>query len=169
VGGVRAWRAARQGKAVRPAARAVTVSSLELEEYRPPHATLKIVCSRGTYIRALARDIAQMLGTCAHLAALTRLRIGDFTLPEAVSPDEFNPDRHLLSAAETMERLSGMGTVVAVPGREGHLRCGRALEEDLFLSPPSAGLNAVLDGEGTLVAVVDRRGENMSYVMVSPE
>lgn len=54
-----------------------------------PTITLRIVCSKGTYIRALARDIGQALGSGAYLTALTRTRVGDYRLQDAISLEEF--------------------------------------------------------------------------------
>ena len=53
-----------------------------------PEATVRIVCSKGTYIRAFARDLGEALGSGAHLSGLIRSRSGDFRLAEALSLDE---------------------------------------------------------------------------------
>jgi tRNA pseudouridine55 synthase len=169
VNGVRAWRAARKGVAVRPEPRPVHVSVLNLEGYAAPHAVLRIVCSRGTYVRALIRDIAAGMGTCAHLSRLTRVRIGRFTLAEAVSPDDYDPARHLLKAEHVLGRLCGITLVRVLPGWESHVRSGRALRGECFSGQPGQGLNAVLNSHGELIAVVDRGKKNMRYMMVVPE
>ncbi len=169
VNGERAWRAARRGETVVIKERPVRISSLVLEAYRPPRARLRITCSSGTYIRALARDIAAALGTCAHLAGLERVRIGAFTLAEAVSPADFDPLRHLIPPGRIMARLSGVQVTRVLPGREEHLRTGRALTDGLFDSPPGPGIHAVLDQGESLVAVIDRRDDRLEYVMVVPE
>ena len=53
-----------------------------------PEAKIRIACSKGTYIRAFARDLGEALGTGAHLSSLVRTRTGDFTLSQALSLDE---------------------------------------------------------------------------------
>jgi len=79
VGGRRLYELAREGKVVDRAPRPVQIHELEMVDFSPcdyPEATMRIVCSKGTYIRSLADDIAQALGGRAHLASLRRTRIG---------------------------------------------------------------------------------------------
>ncbi len=86
--GVPMYRLARAGKEVRPKPRKVTIEALELESWEPPLLTLRVVCSSGTYVRSLAHDLGQAIGCGAHLAGLTRLASGAFTLAEAHPLDE---------------------------------------------------------------------------------
>jgi tRNA pseudouridine55 synthase len=58
---------------------------IQFIRYEYPHLELHVSCSKGTYIRSLAHDIGLMLGTYAHLSALTRLRSGSFHLADAIS------------------------------------------------------------------------------------
>jgi tRNA pseudouridine55 synthase len=89
VNGRRASEAARRGETVTLTPRTVRIDRLDLTEYRPPDAHLRISCTKGTYIRSLARDIAARLGTCAHVSRLRRTRIGGFSVDDAHVPDEF--------------------------------------------------------------------------------
>jgi tRNA pseudouridine55 synthase len=66
----------------------VVFRELELLDYRGQDATVRIVCSKGTYIRAFARDLGQALGSGAHLTGLVRNAIGDFRLEKALSLEE---------------------------------------------------------------------------------
>lgn len=79
---------ARQGITVEREARSVEIRNIELLDWTPPLLTIRVACSPGTYIRALARDLGQKLGCGAHLQSLIRLACGHFTLEEAVSLDE---------------------------------------------------------------------------------
>lgn len=76
---------ARQGVEVERKSRPRWIYHLELKEYKPPLVTIEVECGRGTYIRALARDLGQVLGCGAHLKGLVRLRYGPFSVEEAVS------------------------------------------------------------------------------------
>ena len=76
---------ARRGQTVERAARPVQIHALELLAFDSPTFTLRIVCSKGTYIRTLAEDIAAALETVGHLTALQRTRVGPHTLAQAVS------------------------------------------------------------------------------------
>lgn len=79
------YKLARQGEVVAREARPVEIDHLELVDWTPPALVLELICSPGTYVRSLAHDLGQNLGSGAHLAALVRLASGRFTLEEAVS------------------------------------------------------------------------------------
>lgn len=79
------YRLARQGKQVHRDPRPVTIHSLELLDWTPPDLVFRVSCSKGTYIRVLAEDIAKKLGSCAHLVALRRLSTGPFEEQAMVS------------------------------------------------------------------------------------
>ncbi|WP_291788214.1 tRNA pseudouridine(55) synthase TruB [Cecembia sp.] len=83
VGGKRVYKAARRGEEVILEARPVTVSVFEITDFNNPEVHFRIVCSKGTYIRSLARDLGEILGVGAYLSVLCRTRIGDFKLEDA--------------------------------------------------------------------------------------
>ncbi|HZZ68906.1 MAG TPA: tRNA pseudouridine(55) synthase TruB [Phenylobacterium sp.] len=86
VDGERAYDLARAGETVELAARIVTVHSARVAEVPDAdHITLEIECGKGTYVRAIARDLAAMLGACGHVSALRRTRVGGFTEQSAVT------------------------------------------------------------------------------------
>ena len=87
-GGIPLYKLARQGITVEREPRSIVIHDIELLRWTPPLLTIRVKCSPGTYIRALARDLGQKLGCGAHLHSLTRLASGHFTLEEAVSLDE---------------------------------------------------------------------------------
>jgi tRNA pseudouridine55 synthase len=84
VGGRRAYARARGGETFTLAARTVTIDRLDIASWEPPVLRLLIVCSTGTYIRSLARDIGAALGSAAHLGGLRRLAVGGLTLDDAI-------------------------------------------------------------------------------------
>ncbi|HEY6570336.1 MAG TPA: tRNA pseudouridine(55) synthase TruB, partial [Candidatus Limnocylindrales bacterium] len=93
VAGRRAYQLARSGQPVELAAREVTIHELELVEWDDvdparPVAVVDVMCSAGTYIRALARDLGERLGTGAYLGALVRTASGGFRLEDAISLDD---------------------------------------------------------------------------------
>ena len=100
VDGKRAYAYARQGIEPPLAPKRVTVNSIVLTGGNDGVFTFGIECGGGTYIRALARDIAQALGTTAYMSKLTRTRSGVFTLDDAVDVDEFrrDPEKYILPA-----------------------------------------------------------------------
>ena len=88
VDGKRAYSYARKGKEVELKAKPLEISEFELLEWNPPVATLRIVCSKGTYIRAIARDLGEALESGAHLTALKRTRVGNIRLDDCLSPEK---------------------------------------------------------------------------------
>ncbi len=87
--GVRAYELARKGLQVETTLKKVTVYLFEITGINLPEISFRIVCSKGTYIRSIAHDLGQELGTGAYLSALRRTRIGDFSVEAAVSPADF--------------------------------------------------------------------------------
>ena len=88
VDGVRAYNMARKGKDVNLKAKILVIDEIELLEYEQHSITLRIVCSKGTYIRALARDIGEALSSGGHLTALRRTRVGDVRIEDCQSVEQ---------------------------------------------------------------------------------
>jgi tRNA pseudouridine55 synthase len=89
VNGDRAYELARTGQEVQLKAKTLVIDSIELTEYAMPEIKIHVVCSKGTYIRALARDIGQRLGSGAHLTALRRTRVGEYRVEDCLQLDAF--------------------------------------------------------------------------------
>lgn len=83
VDGKRVYESARAGKEVKMEARPVQVREFEITRFEGNEVDFRISCSKGTYIRSLARDLGELLGVGAYLKALCRMRIGEFRLEEA--------------------------------------------------------------------------------------
>jgi len=81
--GKRLYRLAREGREVPRRPRPVSIKNLKLTAFRPPYLELKILCSKGTYIRTLAHDLGEALGMGACLSALKRTAVGNFRLDRA--------------------------------------------------------------------------------------
>lgn len=88
VDGKRAYNYARKGKEVEIKAKPLEIKELEVLNWEAPKLTLRVLCSKGTYIRALARDFGEAMNSGAHLTALRRTRVGDYTIDDAMSLDQ---------------------------------------------------------------------------------
>lgn len=88
VEGKRAYSFARKGKEVELKAKPLEIRELEVLAFEPPMLRVRVLCSKGTYIRALARDLGEALGSGAHLTDLRRTRVGDVTIEDCWSLDE---------------------------------------------------------------------------------
>ena len=89
VNGTRAYDLARKGQEVELKPKKLVIDEIELLDCSLPDITIRVVCSKGTYIRALARDIGQALQSGAHLTALRRTRVGDVRVEDCLDPLQF--------------------------------------------------------------------------------
>lgn len=86
VEGRRAYEYVRNGEDVELKPKVLVIDEIKLLEFAPTEITIRVVCSKGTYIRALARDIGLALHSGAHLAALRRTRVGSVSVDDCLSP-----------------------------------------------------------------------------------
>lgn len=94
VDGHRAYKLARKGEEVELKAKILVIDEIELQDFNPEtmQMTIRVVCSKGTYIRALARDIGQALQSGAHLTALRRTRIGEVRVENCITIEQFQEE-----------------------------------------------------------------------------
>lgn len=85
IDGRRAYDMARKGQEVELKPKVLVIDEIELLDFAPDALRIRVVCSKGTYIRALARDIGRALGSGAHLTGLRRTRVGDITIDRCLS------------------------------------------------------------------------------------
>ena len=98
VGGRRAYDLTRKGASIELEPRQVQVYSIRLLDYAWPSLSLSIDCGRGTYIRAIARDLGEKLGTGAYLTALRRTRIGSFDIKDAATLEMLAAPRQIAAS-----------------------------------------------------------------------
>ncbi|MDE5634304.1 MAG: hypothetical protein K2I51_06540, partial [Muribaculaceae bacterium] len=111
VDGRRAYAIARKGDDPGLKPKVLVIDEITLEKYSPESITVRVVCSKGTYIRALARDIGAALGSGGYLTALRRERVGESDIADCMTVDEAE---HFIRTAP-MEILSEEGATVQVP------------------------------------------------------
>jgi tRNA pseudouridine55 synthase len=157
VAGERSHRLARAGKAVELQEVTVQVHALAAERWEPPDLHVRAVVGKGTYLRALARDVGEALGVPAHCAELRRERVGSFRVADAVAPEAADvtrlrpplamvPDLPRLTLDAASERDVGFGRRIAREGGEGPV--------------------ALVGAAGTLVAVAEADGDWWQPVVV---
>ncbi len=150
--GQRLYDLARAGKTVARPPRPVTIDRLELLALAQQQLTLDITCSKGTYIRSLARDLGAALGCGAHLAALERTFVGPFAADQAVPLDVLQqPDADLNRFVLPPETaLADWPIVHLTPQQCQDIRHGRAI----LLLPMAEKRACAHDTEGTLLALL---------------
>jgi len=158
-GGTPLYKMARAGKEVDVEARTVTVLRLDLLDVAPPLLTLEVECGKGTYIRALARDLGEVLGCGAHLQALERRRVGAFVLEDGVSLDDLETARREGRVEELLEPVDAVLTqmVAAILGDEK----ARAVRNGQSIAFPADGTEQcrAYSWEGELVAILRLKGQ----------
>jgi tRNA pseudouridine55 synthase len=154
VDGRRSYARVRAGEDVELAARPVTVSEFSLLGRSAPEAPagvvdleVRVACSSGTYVRALARDLGRALGVGGHLTALRRVSVGPFLVTEAPPLDDLGPGVPLLPPADAAARV--LPSVEVDAGAAVDLGHGKRIA----VAAPDGGPLAVVNG-GRLVALV---------------
>lgn len=137
IDGQRAYDLARKGEEVEIKSRTVSVYELALLDVTADSATFELECGKGTYVRAIARDMGQILGCLGHVTALRRLAVGGFTEDNAISLDVFEkmmqsatPDQVLLPVETVLDDIPALAMTDAEISR---IRQGQTLK---FLSRP---------------------------------
>lgn len=161
VDGQRAYAMARRGEEVNLKPVSVHVVTAELVEFEGDRARVRFVCSRGTYIRALARDLGRALGVGGHLLALRRTRAGAATLDRALRLENLTTAALIEGLIPPLAVLPGWPSVIAAPEQAADLRQGRpvTLAARLELGPEAR--IRVADREGHLIALARLEGSRI--------
>ncbi len=155
--GERLYRRARRGEVVAPEPRPVTVHELDVTEIAGPEVTMRVRCSKGTYIRTLGADLGRALGCGAHLVGLRRLAVGPFRVEEALlleNLEQMAPEEIRGRIVPLARCLPGMRAVQVGPGEAGSLRQGRALPWPEDNLTPGERVKVLLGEELVAVAAV---------------
>lgn len=177
INGERAYDLAREGAEVELKSRPVYIESLELLEARENEADFIMTCGKGTYVRSIARDLAQDLGTVGYISALKRTKVGPFTQERAIFLDKLEELRDKDALNEALLPLeTALDDILALAIKDeevAKLRNGQALS---FVSKPDfdrlskAGLDtrdqALTMFQGRAVAIVEIKGAEVRPVRV---
>jgi len=151
--GVPLYRLARQGVEVEREARRIVITELDLCLAAPTALQFRVACSKGTYVRVLAEDIARALGTVGHVETLRRTRFGSFAIASAIPLDDVASDARIINLRDA---LGGMREVVLDAASTERARGG--------YEPVLRTLAAGAPGEHA--KLVDPRGELVAVVVV---
>lgn len=163
--GTPSYKLARQGKKPESAARAVTISSIELTAYEDPFVRFTVRCSKGTYIRTLCDDIGRTLGMGAHLAGLRRTRSGTFPVEQSITLEQLSVmaregalDRALVPMHEALSRFPA---VVATPEETVRVMHGNRFSIPRMGHGEAGSLYRIQDNQGALLAIARLRGDEL--------
>jgi tRNA pseudouridine55 synthase len=154
--GERAYDLARDGEVVELQARTVEIDRLALVHHEGNRSVIEADCGKGTYVRAIARDLGRALGCLGHIAALRRTRVGPFTEADAITVDDLATNPAALRPVETA--LSEISSIPVSRDMAGRLMRGQSIILRGRDAPLSGKAYATCNG--VLVAVGDiERGE----------
>jgi tRNA pseudouridine55 synthase len=157
-GGVPLYELARKGVDVERAPRRVHIESLSLALVSAAEISLSMRCSKGTYVRSLARDVAAALGTVGHLASLRRTAFGSFEVASAIPLDGIDAAAEL-PILPPRNALGGLRELEVDAGLAARIRCGQqAAVASLPAAPKRMEVAKVLDDRSDLVALVGESG-----------
>jgi len=158
---------AREGVTLEREARPVTIHELELVAIAAPFLTIRVKCSKGTYVRVLGEDIGAALGCGAHLSALRRVQVGDLTTANMVSLEELQAHENPLSLLAPVDALlSTFPRIDLTPELEKRFLNGQrlALGKEAVAVPPEQGrVRVYADGRLLGTAILQE------YAILAPE
>lgn len=161
INGKRAHQLVREGETVEIPPRPVTIHSFDILERDGDSLRVRVHCSSGTYIRALARDLGHALGVGAHLTALRRLTVGPFTIAEATPLAQLEDAPELSLSLD--EALQACYPPLAVTEEEA-----QALSEGKWLAPRGLkGTHAAVAPDGRSIALIKEQGKRLATVFVA--
>ena len=171
VNGERAYKKALQGTITELPERDISIRSFTITAWEQPVLRCVIECSKGTYIRSVARDLGAACNSCGHLSALKRLTVGPFKLDDSVDPDNFAPETDLKRGRSAFELLARIkpeqfSIVDAQEDKIQMIKNGAELNSGFFKQAPSVdGRYIVFSGED-LIAYIDYNKGNYNYIFV---
>ncbi len=176
IDGKRAYERARSGETVELPLRRVSVRALEVIGWEPPDLRVRMTVSSGTYVRSIARDLGYACGSVAYVRGLRRISVGRWQVSDAIAPEEFSPDRHVISASRTVSAVPGLLRGVVTGSAAERICNGVPLRREWFrldgetevASDQSHEDIALFDDSGELLAVVAGEQEGFSYRFVRP-
>lgn len=164
INGKRAYQIAKNGENPAIKEREVTIHSIKIMDFTSPILTLEISCSSGTYIRSLARDLGIDTGYFAHICALKRTKIGNFSLENAFSFEEIKNKNFKTYSPETI--VSNIPTL-KLKEESMHYPCnGRPIFLNMLKSSPKNSGYYKLMNEDKLTAILIYNGNTLQYDLV---
>ncbi|MFP4039877.1 MAG: tRNA pseudouridine(55) synthase TruB [Desulfosudaceae bacterium] len=174
--GIPLYKLARKGVTVEKPPRRIMISKIDIKRVCLPEVTIEVACSGGTYIRTLGADIGRALGCGAHLTELRRTESSGFTIAEAWTPADLEnmaAGDNLPDCLIPMNRsLRRMPAYPADRTLAAKIRNGLGIDLKTLTPPPPTdrrGRFQVIDDNGDLIAVMERKEESLGYCCVFPD
>ena len=168
INGTRAYKAALKGENPELSSRNVRISEIKPITYNDAELKIDITCSKGTYIRSLARDMGAEASSCAYVKTLHRLSIGNFKIEDAVALEEFTENSIIVQPVRFLAKLPGIGLVnIEDESRIKKILNGVVPDNSFFNKKDmTGGILALIGKQGEILAVVKNLGDCYRYISV---
>ncbi len=157
------YKLAREGREISRDARPVSIHKLNLESWVSPLLTFSVECSKGTYVRTLAEDLAKALGTCAHLVSLRRLHVSPFRTKDMVSMEQLSAAREANQLSDQLlpvdAGLENWARIEITPGQEARFVNGNPV----IVDSRETELVRVYSQERQLLGLAETRPDGQAY------
>jgi tRNA pseudouridine55 synthase len=154
---------AREGKEVERDPREVTIHDISLERWESPLLSFRVECSKGTYVRTLAEDLAKALGTCAHLETLRRLGVSPFGAGDMVTMEALSlardSDEHLESLLPIDAGLGHLPKVEITSGQTARFSNGNPV----IVDGQEPGLVRVYETDGRILGLGEMKSDSQVH------
>lgn len=173
--GVPLYKYARKGVHVERQERKVLIDSIKIVDFNLPNLEIEVTCSKGTYVRTLAEDIAASLGSCGHLVKLKRTRSGSLSLSDSISLEDLSSgDKAIQAMTSLADSIATMSKIVVSGEGAEKIRTGAKLIaawiEDYDLNEdPDDNIVRVLTSEGSLVSICEILTDERDYAKLSAD
>jgi len=165
--GERAYKLVRSGKTPELKARKITIYNLSCIDYNPPYLTLKVNCSKGTYIRSLARDMGIALGSCGYVVNLTRTCVGGFLVTQACTIDAIDQYKNDIKLSEIAPKLANIGKLTIKDEYYEKILTGSMVHDDFFIETSiSNNRYLIFDLQGDFLAFIEKTINKYNYFFV---
>ncbi len=167
VAGKRAYKMARNGDIPDLKSRKITIYDFSILGWNPPYLRVHIRCSKGTYVRALARDLGTACGSCAYVTSLVRTKIGSVSLEDTHTPDTFVLDKHLVTGKNIFSFLPDINIMDVDKDTMTRIKYGKELKREMFPGNKHSKKYFALFYNDTFLALVKKTTDKVHYRFVS--
>ena len=165
INGKRAYKLTLAGEKPEIPKRSVIIYDYEIKNWNPPFLTVKVKCSKGTYIRSLARDLGLASGSLAYVTSLKRTEVGKWHLKDSVFPHNFDPDEDIITGKKLFNMLDSVNILTVTENQSDMILKGYPINQ-WNDEPISNGLTALFSRKDNFLALIENNEDILSYRFV---
>ncbi|MEA1911707.1 MAG: tRNA pseudouridine(55) synthase TruB, partial [Spirochaetota bacterium] len=167
INGKRAYKLAASGEKPALTKRPVEILNYNIEKWDSPHLTVRVKCSKGTYIRSLARDLGIACNSRAYVSALTRTEVGKWHVEDSVLPDIFDPEKNIISGKTLFKKINSIDILTVSNIQAEMILKGYSIKRWLGESSSlSDGYVSVFDEKDNFLALIENKSGKSIYKFV---